>query len=176
MQGVLDRQRVQSELVRDQPQLIDLGCHQVDPDHGARFLEVLGELVDVEVGVGEDTVLVAAGAGHTATVTGDAHRLAHDGGEFVLRPPRGLASPECADVRSGSTSPAADQRKGSVSVSVRSGSASMMWTAAFRADVPQPLMPKSRPPGPTRCPRASLVGAMSRPLRRSATSWSLGKS
>jgi hypothetical protein len=70
--GVFDRQGVQLELAGDQRPLIGLGCYEVDPDHRARFPEVFGDLVGVEVGVGEDTVSVAAGAGHTATVMGDA--------------------------------------------------------------------------------------------------------
>ena len=49
--GVFDRQRMKPELIGDQRQFVGVGCNEVDPDHAARFLEVHGQLVGVEVGV-----------------------------------------------------------------------------------------------------------------------------
>ena len=79
---VFDRKSVQPELVGDQRQLVCIRCYEVDPDHGARVLEVFGKLVGGEVGVRQDTIDVAAGAGHTETVVGDAGRLGQGVGRF----------------------------------------------------------------------------------------------
>src|ERR1035437_6609118 len=65
-------------------EFVGVGFDDVDPDHGAVFLEVFGKLVGVEVGVGQDAVDVAAGASHGLTVLGDARRRADPGGVFPL--------------------------------------------------------------------------------------------
>src|SRR5665811_1596274 len=68
--------------IRDQGEFVGVGFDDVDPDHGAGFLEVFGKLVGVEVGVGQDAVDVAAGASHGLTVLGDARRRADPVGVF----------------------------------------------------------------------------------------------
>jgi hypothetical protein len=65
-------QLVKPEFVADQRKFVSVGRDQVNPDHGSWFREVFGELIGIEVGVGQDTVHVAAGADHTETVPGDA--------------------------------------------------------------------------------------------------------
>ena len=61
---VLDGQRVQRQLVGDQLEVLGVRGAEVDPDDGLGVvLEVLGDLLDGEVLVGQDAVGPAAGLG-----------------------------------------------------------------------------------------------------------------
>jgi hypothetical protein len=64
LEGVLHRERVQAELVGQLVQLVDRRPAQVDPDHRARPLQVVGDVGDREALGLQDALAVHPGVGH----------------------------------------------------------------------------------------------------------------
>jgi len=76
LEGVLDRERVEAELVGDLLEVVPVGHAQVGPDDAVLLLEVVGDLLDREVLVGEDALAPDPGARHAPSVN---PRRAHSG-------------------------------------------------------------------------------------------------
>jgi hypothetical protein len=67
--GVLDRQRMQPELLRDDLQVLLVGLAQVQPHHRVRLLEVVGDLGGREVLGLQRPVAVQPGMTHTTRLS-----------------------------------------------------------------------------------------------------------
>jgi hypothetical protein len=68
LDGVLDRQGVEPELLRDELQVLLVGLAQVQPHHRARLLEVVGDLRRREVLGLQHPIAIQPGVTHTASL------------------------------------------------------------------------------------------------------------
>ena len=69
LDGVLDRQGVQPELLRDDRQILLVGLTQVQPDDRGRLLEVVGDLGGREVLGLQHPIAVQPGMAHTSSLS-----------------------------------------------------------------------------------------------------------